>query len=427
MEALSPSHGPKLRICGLVAGLGAGKTWIGAEMAIRMAHENAAVYATRRHPAVVVGVPDYGQAEGASFAAVCDRLTEMGREFTTRTSGKYFDVRFDGTCIAWVSAERPKKIEGWATAALWVDEPDSIKAAASPGYRTVEVWLARVRSKKAAYRRAWFTGTPLGFGTLYDLYHGTDERKPNPALVPLIRSRTRDNPFLPDDYESNQRESMTKRLAAALLDGEFVDLTEGQAYEEFNREKHVKADLTYDPASPVLLAFDFNRNPLHAIMLQQRNGKVLALREWVIAETTTSAVATCIADELTELKHKAGVIIYGDPSGQRGSTQSRHSDYDLIREQLATGVFGSYTQNVRRAPTAVLERVACVNRVLRREDLVISPRCKALIHDLVRVTFKNGTTELEKNRDKKLTHASDALGYCLQQITAGPSVSSFAY
>ena len=60
---------------------------------------------------------------------------------------------------------------------------------------------------------------------------------------------------------------------------------------------------------------------------------------------------------------------------------------------------------------AVVDRVNAVNRALDG-NLIIDPKCKALIEDLEKVVNKQGTREIDKS-NKDLTHMSDALGYAV--------------
>lgn len=60
-----------------------------------------------------------------------------------------------------------------------------------------------------------------------------------------------------------------------------------------------------------------------------------------------------------------------------------------------------------------------VNAKLRNASgkvgLLVSPKCKELILDFEEVTYKSGTTVIDKERDLKRTHLSDALGYLIWQ------------
>ena len=48
--------------------------------------------------------------------------------------------------------------------------------------------------------------------------------------------------------------------------------------------------------------------------------------------------------------------------------------------------------------------------------LLVDPKCKELIMDFEEVCFKEQTTEIDKDRDRKRTHTSDALGYLVWQV-----------
>ncbi len=47
--------------------------------------------------------------------------------------------------------------------------------------------------------------------------------------------------------------------------------------------------------------------------------------------------------------------------------------------------------------------------------LLVHPRCTGLITDLEEVTFKPDSSIIDKEKDSKRTHLSDALGYLIWQ------------
>jgi phage terminase large subunit len=67
----------------------------------------------------------------------------------------------------------------------------------------------------------------------------------------------------------------------------------------------------------------------------------------------------------------------------------------------------------------VRERVALVNAKLfsasEEVQLLVHPRCKGLIADFEEITFKPDTSVIDKEKDSKRTHLSDALGYLIWQ------------
>jgi hypothetical protein len=44
----------------------------------------------------------------------------------------------------------------------------------------------------------------------------------------------------------------------------------------------------------------------------------------------------------------------------------------------------------------------------------VHARCKRLIRDLERVVWKAGTSLIDKDRDRELSHMSDAVGYLIE-------------
>jgi hypothetical protein len=55
--------------------------------------------------------------------------------------------------------------------------------------------------------------------------------------------------------------------------------------------------------------------------------------------------------------------------------------------------------------------------------LRVHPRCKELIKDFERVVYKEGSQVIDKDRDQKRSHLSDALGYLVwQESNSGPGV-----
>ncbi len=115
------------------------------------------------------------------------------------------------------------------------------------------------------------------------------------------------------------------------------------------------------------------------------------------------------------------VQLYGDAAGGARSTAGK-SDYEIIRGFFRTETF-RVTHNVRNTNPLVRDRVNAVNAMLCNSQgirrLSIDPRCRRLIRDLERVSWKadnhgNLSAQLDKS-DPELTHTSDALGYLIER------------
>jgi hypothetical protein len=74
---------------------------------------------------------------------------------------------------------------------------------------------------------------------------------------------------------------------------------------------------------------------------------------------------------------------------------------------------------VPKANPPVRDRVAMVNARLRNArdevQLLVDPQCKELIDDLEQVSYHEDSMQIDKDKDRKRTHLSDALGYLIWQ------------
>jgi hypothetical protein len=125
--------------------------------------------------------------------------------------------------------------------------------------------------------------------------------------------------------------------------------------------------------------------------------------------------------------HKGELCIYGDASGNSQQTTGS-SDYQIIREFFQTRRTWNTLYKVPKANPSVRDRVMTVNTKLRsaggRVALFVDPKCKELIKDFEQVSYKEDSNVIDKDKDRRRTHLSDALGYlvwqeCRPQATIG--------
>jgi hypothetical protein len=95
------------------------------------------------------------------------------------------------------------------------------------------------------------------------------------------------------------------------------------------------------------------------------------------------------------------------------------TDYQVIRAFFHREGYQSVSYKVPRANPPVRERTALVNAKLKSASgeiqLRIGRRCKELIKDLEEVTYKPDSGAIDKDKDPRRTHLSDALGYMILQ------------
>jgi hypothetical protein len=167
---------------------------------------------------------------------------------------------------------------------------------------------------------------------------------------------------------------------------------------------------------PLFWALDFNVDPMSSIVVQKHGDEVRVLDEIVLSRASTTEA--CEEFHARYPNHQAGVVIYGDASGQRLQTAGT-TDYQIIKEYFRQTAYVGLKFRVPPSNPSVRERVALVNAKLlsagEEVSLFTHPRCKGVIMDFEEVTFKPDSGVIDKDKDSKRTHLSDALGYLIWQ------------
>lgn len=217
---------------------------------------------------------------------------------------------------------------------------------------------------------------------------------------------------------ATRRAKMSLAQFRQLYEAEWLDWSKNPTY-EFDRAVHVTRDLRLDPYLPLDLACDFNVAPMAWVVGQHNNREAWALDE-ISLDGGATTMAAC--DEF--LKRFLGsatqeLWVFGDASGKSRSTKSTKSDYQIIREKLLPK-WPRLRFMVPESNPPVTDRVNSVNAMLRSADQQvryrIHQRCTRLANDYARVSTKPGTRDLDKGKDKNLTHFSDADGYRLYKL-----------
>lgn len=244
-----------------------------------------------------------------------------------------------------------------------------------------------------------FVSTPEGFKFLYEFFI----KNPSDDKL-LVKGKTRDNPYLPKEYIQSLIDSYTGEQILAYLDGEFVNLTSGNVYRNYNRVLNNTRRIVQE--NDVLhIGMDFNITKMNAVVHVQDNQKHYAVDEFVNAYDT---------QELCELikrkypRHKT--IVYPDGAGSARNTSGK-SDHDIIRS------FGFTLRNMTKNPF-VKDRVNAMNLAFKNskgeiEYLVNDEQCPHYVEALERQTYKNG----EPDKQSGFDHITEAAGYYIYQAT----------
>jgi hypothetical protein len=279
-------------------------------------------------------------------------------------------------------------------------------------YTQEEAWLrleGRLRDPKASRVCGFAAWTPKGYDWVYRKFIA----RPAPDVT-VILAKVAENRHLlsrDPDFYTRLRDSYDETFYQQEVLGEYLNQNASRVYSAFDPEEHLM-DLTLQPRKPLLWALDFNVDPMSSVIVQIKDGRISVLDEIVLRRATTRQACQAFLQRFP--KHEAGVKVYGDASGYAQQT-SGLSDYDMLEEEFKVASFIDMKLNVPKSNPSVRERINLVNTKLKSASgdigLLIDPKCKELIMDFQQVCYKGDTGQIDKDRDRMRTHASDALGY----------------
>ena len=377
-------------ILGISAGYGAGKTRALCAKAVMMAAANQGFIGAVMEPTGPL-IRDIWQNDFDNF------LDQYNIPHTFRASPlPEYTLHFAGgdTKILCRSFENWSRIIGLNLAWVLADEIDTV--APSIANRAFPKILGRLRAGNV--RQFAAASTPEGFRWMWNTF-GSDEAKARPDRH-LIRMRTIDNPHLPPDFIKRLEANYDPSLLRAYLDGEFVNLTTGQVYDRFNREKHVIAELPDFSEEALRIGVDFNVGNMSAIIAVRLNNKLL-----VVDEVSGAHDTDALAQEIVRRYPGRRMYAYPDASGGNRSTNATQTDIQILES------YGMGNQSPRANPP-VRDRVASVQALLENGKgqvrLQVAASCKRTIECL---ELQSYTEKGDPDKDAGFDHMNDALGY----------------
>ncbi|HEX4163890.1 MAG TPA: hypothetical protein VHZ55_00315, partial [Bryobacteraceae bacterium] len=304
--------------------------------------------------------------------------------------------------------EEPERLRGTNLAWFGIDELS---------YTREDGWLrleARLRDPRADRLCGFGVWTPQGHDWVYRRFLQSPV-----AGYSCVRAKPFENRFLLDktpDYYERLESSYDPKFYQQEALGEYLNSRGDRVYHCFNAAVHV-AKHAYDKTKALLWALDFNVSPMSSVLLQWQGSELAVIDEIVLERATTEEA--CMEFENRYRGHTGGLEIYGDASGRNMHTTGTN-DYATVQNYLTRAAFRNVRLRVPPSNPAVLSRVRKVNALLTSATgevrLEVDPRCKELIRDLEEVLFKADSGVVDKTRDPKRTHVSDALGYAIWQL-----------
>jgi len=393
-------HESAARFKGFSGPIGCGKSQALCHEAIRLSYLNPGRLG-------LIGAPTYPMLRDATLASYSEILHANRIPYEYNKAENLLTMGDTGSRILFRSVDEFERLRGTNLAWFGIDELT---------YTAEEAWLrleGRLRDPAAGRLCGFAVWTPKGFDWVYRRFI----KEPVDGYEAQV-AKPFENQYLldkvPDFYERLKR-SYDARFYEQEALGQYLSLNSGLVYYAFDRNVNVR-EMEMDPQLPLLWALDFNVTPMSSVVVQMKGEIVSVIDEIVLSRSSTTEA--CEEFQSRYPYQAAGVVVFGDASGKTRQTTGT-SDYDIVSEFFVRQGYENSRFRVPGSNPSVRDRVALVNMQFQAADgasrLFVHPKCRELIQDFEEVTFKPESSAIDKDRDSKRTHLSDALGYLIWQ------------
>jgi len=387
------SLGTKYRA--FVGGFGSGKTFVGCLDLLLFA---------AKHPRITQAYfgPTYPAIRDIFYPTFEEAAELLGFKVIIKTSDKevslYRNGFFYGTIIC-RSMDNPASIVGFKVARALVDEIDTLpKIKADLAWRKI---VARLRLKiDGVVNSVGVTTTPEGYNFVYEKF-----AKSTSDLFSMVQASTYENEaYLPDDYISSLLEDYPHQVALAYINGEFVNLTSGSVYDNYDRHLN-DTSRVWDGREPIYIGMDFNVGNMSAVVHVKDNGEPRAVDE-IIGGKDTPAI---IKEIKSRYPTASSIRIYPDASGKsRKTVDASKSDISLL-EQAGFKIYANASNPFVKDRVMAMQVMFCNNNGDRRY-LVNVDKCPTYAENLEQQVYADdGTPDKKAGND----HTNDAGGYLI--------------
>jgi len=300
----------------------------------------------------------------------------------------------NGSTISLKGAEKPDNLRGRALDFVVMDEFADMRP---------EAWYEVIRpSLSDRLGSALFIGTPKGRNHFYDIWtRGADGEEGWQAF----QYTTIEGGNVDKTEVEAARNDLDQRTFDQEYSAKFINFA-GVIYYAFSREESVQPVL--DAGDDLHIGMDFNLDPMSAAVCVREGNEIKVMDEIVIYGSNTDEMV----DEIRQRYGDRRITIYPDPaSKQRKTSAGGRTDLSILQN-------AGFAVKVRNSHPAIRDRINSVNSRLRSTTgvraLFVDPKCKQTIASLERQTYKEGTSQ--PNKDDGYDHMNDALGYLVEYL-----------
>lgn len=355
------------KIIGMVSGFGGGKTYTMCRKAIQLAILNKGFTG-------IATEPTHDMLRNIFIPEMINALEEWGIKYKLNKAISTFLLYIDGieTKIICMSMENYERLVGINASWAVMDEVDTSKSdIAEKAYNKI---LGRIRTGNV--RQLCIFSTPEGFSFLYKCF----VKEIDKGNKRLIKARTLDNKYLPQDFIDTLKSQYPENLLQAYLNGEFVNLNSGTIYSYFNRETH-HSNEDYKDRETIYVSQDFNYLGSISIVYVKRDGFDVAIDE-IISNDTKSIIAN-----IKNRYPDSHICIYPDASGNAHKTSSSTTDIQMLRQ-------AGFTVYVNNSNPSVRDRINITNNLFDKQKVKVNiNKCPKFTESLEQHSYDEKTGE----------------------------------
>jgi hypothetical protein len=398
-------HDSAARFKGFSGPIGSGKSQALCHEAVKLSYVNAGRIG-------LIGAPTYPMLRDAIQPALLEILESNRIPHEWNRAENLLVLRETRSKILFRAVEEFERLRGSNLAWFGLDELT---------YTSEDAWLrleGRLRDPKASRLCGFAVWTPKGYDWVYERFVANKVEGYETISAPAFENR-----FLLErvpDYYTRLKSSYDAHFYQQEALGEYLSLSADKVYYAFERDGNVSESAAVDERRPLLWALDFNVDPMSSVVAQVTGEQVTVIDEIVLSRAST--YDACEEFERRFPSHAGGLVVYADATGSRLQT-SGTTDLAILMQHFKNGGHGTVDFRIPKSNPAVRDRVTLMNAKLTsaagERKLQVHPRCKELIKDFERVAYKEDSQVIDKDRDPRRTHLSDALGYLVWQECNG--------
>lgn len=334
--------------------------------------------------------PTYKMARTIVWKKLKNRLADLNWITKTNETDLSITLRNNST-ISLKGADHYDSLRGVGLDFIVLDEFADINP---------DAWFETLRPTLSDKRgSALFIGTPKGIGNWsYDIFQNSISDTDNWVSFSFTTEQG-------GNVTIEEIEQAKKDLDERTFRQEYLATFEtyaGRIYYAFDRKENVRK---YEGSTPDILyvGMDFNIDPCSAVIAAKFGNTLHIIDEIRIFSSNTNEMV----DELKQRFPKSKLWVYPDPAGnQRKTSAGGQTDITILSN-------AGFVVKAPRTHTPVRDRINSVNSRLCDSTgirhLFIDPKCKYTIEGLERQTYKEGTTQPDK--ESGYDHLNDAVGY----------------